>query len=107
VLGFTPTLGQSRVATVVKLQNQSLIIVQQKIKIRLFKDLLISMFKVKGIIKIDDDKEDIENEFYVDGNWCVEHQHIIEHVKNQASFIHECYMNLDKDNHKDVVQQIS
>ncbi len=44
------------------------------------------MFKVKGIMEIDDDEEDIENKFYVDGNWCVKHQHIIEHVKNQGSF---------------------
>jgi hypothetical protein len=31
------------------------------------------MFKVKGIIKIDDDKEDIENKLYIEGDWCVEH----------------------------------
>jgi hypothetical protein len=29
---------------------------------------LIDMFKVKGIIEIDDDEEDIENKFYVDGD---------------------------------------
>jgi hypothetical protein len=61
------------------------------------------MFKVKGIIKINDDEEDIENKFYVDNNWCVEHQHIIEHVKDQWSFSHECYASLDNDNQKDVV----
>jgi len=44
------------------------------------------MFKVKGIIKIDDDDEDIENKFYVDSDWCIEHQHIIEHIINQGSF---------------------
>jgi hypothetical protein len=59
--------------TVVQLQNRSLIIIQQKIKIELLKDLLISMFKVKGIIEINDDESNIENKFYVDGNWCVEH----------------------------------
>ncbi len=37
------------------------------------KDLLINMFKVKGIIEIDDDKEDIANKFYVNDNWCIEH----------------------------------
>ncbi len=62
------------------------IIIQQKIKIGLFKDLFIDMFKVKGIIEIDDDEEDIENKFYVDSDWCIEHQHIIEHVINQGSF---------------------
>ncbi len=44
------------------------------------------MFKVKGIIEIDDDKEDIKNKSYVDGDWCVEDQHIIEHVKNYGLF---------------------
>ncbi len=39
------------------------------------------MFKVKGIIEIDDDEEDIENKFYVNDDWCVEHRHIIKHVK--------------------------
>jgi len=67
---------------VVQLQNRSLIIIQQKIKIELLKDLLISMFKVKGIIEINDNEADIENKFYVDGNWCVEHQHIIKHIKD-------------------------
>jgi len=44
------------------------------IKIELLKDLLIDMlFKVKGIIEIDDNKEDIANKFYVDDDWCVEH----------------------------------
>jgi hypothetical protein len=76
-------------------------------KIGLLKDLLIGMFKVKGIIKIDDDEEDIENKFYVDGNWCVEHQHIIEHVKDHGMFNQECYTGLNKDNQKDMVLQIS
>jgi hypothetical protein len=40
------------------------------------------MFKVKGIIEINDNEADIENKFYVDGNWCVEHQHIIKHIKD-------------------------
>ncbi len=40
------------------------------------------MFQVKGIIEIDDDKEDIETKLYVDGDWCIKHQHIIEHVKD-------------------------
>ncbi|CAM6031650.1 unnamed protein product [Sphagnum compactum] len=93
--------------TVVQLQNRSLIIIQQKIKIELLKDLLISMFKVKGIIAINDDEADIENKFYVDGNWCVEHQHIIEHIKDQGSFSQECYADLDENNQKDVVLQIS
>jgi hypothetical protein len=31
------------------------------------------MLKIKGIIKIDDDEEDIENQFYVDDDWCIEH----------------------------------
>jgi hypothetical protein len=61
------------------------------------------MFKVNDIIEIDDDEEDIENKFYVDGNWCVKHQHIIEHVKNQGWFSQECYMGLDEDNQKDLV----
>ncbi len=43
------------------------------------------MFKVKGIIEIHDD-DDIENKFYVNNDWCIEHQHIIEHVINQGSF---------------------
>jgi hypothetical protein len=42
--------------TVVQLQNRLFIIIEQKIKIELFKDLLIGMFKVKGIIKIDDNE---------------------------------------------------
>jgi hypothetical protein len=65
------------------------------------------MFKIKGIIKIDDDKEDIENKFYVDDDWCVEHQHIIEHVKDQGLFSQDYYVGLDEDNQKDVVLQIS
>jgi hypothetical protein len=40
------------------------------------------MFQIKGIIEIDDDEKDIENKFYVGGDWCIEHQHIIEHVKD-------------------------
>ncbi len=64
------------------------------------------MFKVKGIIEIDDDEEDIENKFYVDSDSCVEHQHIIEHVKNQGLFSQACYTSLDKDNQKDRVLQI-
>ncbi len=48
--------------------------------------MLISMFKIKGIIKIDDSEEDIGNKFYVDDNWCIEQQHIIEHIKDQGSF---------------------
>jgi hypothetical protein len=52
----------------------------------LLKDLSINMFKVKSIIEIDDDEEDIENKFYVNGNWCVKHHHIIEHVKDQGWF---------------------
>ncbi len=44
------------------------------------------MFKIKGIIKIDDREEDIENNFYVNNDWCIEHQHIIEHIENQRSF---------------------
>jgi hypothetical protein len=40
------------------------------------------MFQVKGIIEIDDNEEDIENKLHVDGDWCIEHQHIIEHVKD-------------------------
>ncbi len=83
---------------VVQLQNRSLIIIQQKIKIELLKDLFISMFKVKGIIEINDDEANIENKFYVDGNWCVEHQHIIEHIKDQGSFSQECYAGLDENN---------
>lgn len=58
----------------------------QKIKMGLLKDLSINMFKVKSIIEIDDDEEDIENKFYVNGNWCVKHHHIIEHVKDQGWF---------------------
>jgi hypothetical protein len=54
--------------TIIQLYNQSLIIIQQKIKIEVFKDLLIDMFKVKDIIEIDDDEEDIENKFYIDGD---------------------------------------
>jgi hypothetical protein len=64
------------------------------------------MFKVKGIIEIGDDEEDIENKFYVDDDRCIKHEHIIEHVKDQGSFSQECYMGLDEDNHKDVVLQI-
>jgi hypothetical protein len=45
------------------------------------------MFKVKGIIEIDDEEEDVENKLYVDNNWCVEHQHFNDHVKDQGSFI--------------------
>jgi hypothetical protein len=71
-LAVAPTISEIN-KTIVQLQNRSLIIVQQKIKIGLLKDLLIRMFKIKGIIKIDDDEEDIGNKFYVDGNWCVEH----------------------------------
>jgi hypothetical protein len=56
------------------------------------------MFKVKGIIEINDDETDIENKFYVDGNWCVEHQHIIEHIKDQGLFSQECYTGLDENN---------
>jgi hypothetical protein len=65
------------------------------------------MLKVKGIIKINDNEANIENKFYVDGNWCVEHQHIIEHIKDQGSFSQECYAGLDENNQKDVVLQIS
>jgi hypothetical protein len=65
------------------------------------------MFKVKGIIEIDDHEKHIENKFYVDGNWCVEHQHIIEHIKDQGSFSQECYVGLDEENQKDMVLQIS
>jgi hypothetical protein len=83
------------------------IIVQQKIKIGLFKDLLIGMFKVKGIIEIDDNDEDIENKFYVDGDWCIEHQDIIKHIKDQGSFNQECHAGFDEDNQKDVVLQIA
>jgi len=93
--------------TIIQLQNQSFIIIQQKINIKLLKDLLINMFKVKGIIKIDDHEEHIENKFYVDGNWCVEHQHIIEHIKDQGPFSQECYVGFNKENQKDVVLQIS
>lgn len=53
--------------TVIRLQNW-FIIISQQIKIGFFKDLLIGMFKVKGIIEIDDDEEDIENKFYIDGD---------------------------------------
>jgi hypothetical protein len=49
--------------------------------------MLIGMFKIKGIIDINDDKEDIENKLYINDDWCVEHEHIIEHVKDQWSFI--------------------
>ncbi len=69
---------------VVQLQNWMLIIVELKIKIGFLKDMLISMFKVKGIIEINDDEENIQKKFYVDGNWCVEHHHIIKHVKDQS-----------------------
>jgi len=102
-LAVAPAISEIN-KTVVQLQNRSLIIIQQKIKIELLKDLLISMFKVKGIIEINDDKAD---KFYVDGNWCVEHQHIIEHIKDQGSFSQECYAGLDENNQKDVVLQIS
>ncbi len=44
------------------------------------------MFKVKGIIEIHDDNNDIENKFYVNGDWCIEHRHIIEHIIDQGSF---------------------
>ncbi len=71
-LVIAPTISEIN-KTVVQLQNRSPIIIQQKIKIELLKDLLISMFKVKGIIEINDDEVAIENKFYVDGNWCVEH----------------------------------
>ncbi len=40
------------------------------------------MFKVKGIIKIDDNEQDIENKFYIDNDRCVERKHVIEHVKD-------------------------
>jgi hypothetical protein len=40
------------------------------------------MFKVKGIIEIDDDEENIENKFYIDNDRCFDHEHIIEHVKD-------------------------
>jgi hypothetical protein len=106
MLTVAPTINKIN-KTVVQLQNRSLIIIQQKIKIELLKDLLISMFKVKGIIEINDDETDIENKFYVDGNWCVEHQHIIEHIKDQGSFSQKCYAGLDENNQKDVVLQIS
>jgi hypothetical protein len=71
-LAIVPAISEIN-KTVVQLQNRLFIIVQQKIKIGLLKDLLISMFKIKGIIEIDDNEEDIGNKFYVDGNWCVEH----------------------------------
>jgi hypothetical protein len=102
-LAVAPAISEIN-KTVVQLQNRSFIIIQQKIKIELLKDLLISMFKVKGIIEINDDEAD---KFDVDGNWCVEHQHIIEHIKDQGSFSQECYASLDENNQKDVVLQIS
>ncbi len=57
----------------VKVATQLLIIVQHKIKIGLLKDMLIGIFKVKDIIEINDDEEDIENKFYVNSDWCIEH----------------------------------
>jgi hypothetical protein len=65
------------------------------------------MFKVKGIIEINDNEEDIENKFCVDSDWCVEHQHIIEHVKDQRSFNQECYAGFNENNQKDMVLQIT
>jgi hypothetical protein len=41
---------------------------------------------VKGIIKIDDNDKDIENKFSINDDWCIEHQHIIKHVKDQGWF---------------------
>ncbi len=35
--------------------------------------MLIGIFKVKDIIEINDDEEDIENKFYVNSDWCIEH----------------------------------
>ncbi len=35
--------------------------------------MLIGIFKVKGIIEINDDEKDIENKFYVNNDWCGEH----------------------------------
>ncbi|CAK9860154.1 unnamed protein product [Sphagnum jensenii] len=49
----TPTINEIN-KTIIQLSNRSLIIVQQKIKIRLLKDLLINMFKVK-YIKVEQD----------------------------------------------------
>jgi hypothetical protein len=65
------------------------------------------MFKINSIIEINDDEEDIENKFYVDGDWCVEHQPIIKHVKDQGSFNQKCYVGLNEDNQKDMVLQIA
>jgi hypothetical protein len=88
---------------VVKLQNQELIVFQQKHVIDTLKNDLIGMF---GLMSSNEFVEN-GNDCYAESNLGVKHERIVEHIHGQGSFSKHCYHDLCAEDQRDAVKQIA